>query len=93
MHVQSNPAQALVAYRITERSPELQAMSLNWEREWREAVATVAGSWERSRALPMAGAVMGMISSVLELWLENRGEDDLIEMIQQGFVALETGWR
>ncbi len=93
VHVQANPAQALVAYRITEQSAELQAMSLGWEREWREAVAAVAGSWERSRALPMAGAVMGVISSTLEMWLQHGGRDDLVEMIDRGFDALETGWR
>ncbi len=36
---------------------------------------------------------MGVISSTLEMWLQHGGRDDLVEMIDRGFDALETGWR
>ncbi len=91
-HVQSHAAPALVAYRLTEASAELQSVSLGWEREWRQAVAEMAPHWPRARAIAMAGAVMGMISSVLGLWLETGGRNDLVVMIDRAFEALAAGW-
>jgi AcrR family transcriptional regulator len=91
-HVQANSAAALLAYRLTQGSQELQATSLSWEREWRLAVAAVAHTWERDRAIILAGMVMGMISAGLGVWLHAGASGDLVAMIDDGFDILERGW-
>jgi AcrR family transcriptional regulator len=91
-YVEANAASALLAYQLTQGSEELQAMSLSWEREWRLAVAAVAHTWERDRAIILAGMVMGMISAGLGVWLHAGASGDLVAMIDDGFDILERGW-
>ncbi len=91
-HVQANSSAALLAYRLTQGSQELQTTSLSWEREWRLAVAAVAHTWERDRAIILAGMVMGMISAGLGVWLHAEADGDLVAMIDYGFDIIERGW-
>jgi AcrR family transcriptional regulator len=91
-YVAARPADAQLAHRLAEGSPELQAMSLSWERDWRIAVADLAGSWQRDQAAVFAGMAMGMISATLGLWLRDGATGDLVAMIDRGVDQLEQGW-
>ena len=91
-YVEANSASALVAFRLTQNSVELQAMSTSWEREWRIAVADIAHQWDRDQAIILAGMVMGMISAGLGIWLDRGASGDLRAMVEAGFSTLESGW-
>jgi AcrR family transcriptional regulator len=90
--VSAKPGEVQLAYRLTGGSSELQAMSMNWERDWRIAVAEIARSLPRGEAAVLAGMAMGMISANLELWLQDGATGDLVGMIDHGVDQLERGW-
>lgn len=90
-HVVNDPASARRVYAIVQDSIELQALSIQWERDWRTVTATVLAVMGRDRAEVVAGIVMGMISANLGLWLRNDDQTDLVRMISDGFDLIESG--
>jgi AcrR family transcriptional regulator len=86
-----HPDPARRAYAVARQSMELQAMGSRWEHEWRMATATMLASLGHSRAVTVAGIVMGMISASVELWLDGGTSTDLVDMISDGFDLIERG--
>jgi AcrR family transcriptional regulator len=80
------------SYRIAQGSVELQALTMQWERDWRIAAATVARPLGRERAAVVGGVVMGMITATLSLWFQGKTKGNLVAMVDAGFDLLESGF-
>lgn len=81
--------------RIVDASPGLLAADRRRDRQWDAVVAAALAG----RGLPTlehriaAGAIMGALRTVLRVWFDGDGADDLVAMGMQAFAALGAGFQ
>lgn len=77
---------------LIRRHPTLRAFERENDRHWEQVIAdALAKEYGVQTARLLGGAMMGLIRSAFEIWLESDGTLNLIEMAQRIFLMLDHG--
>ncbi|MCB9555789.1 MAG: TetR family transcriptional regulator [Deltaproteobacteria bacterium] len=83
--------------RLALHVPELQAVSRQYDRAWEALIAqtlerdTGTSAAGQQLAQLLAGGLVGLIRTVLDLWVDSDGERNLVQLAHEAFDVLERG--
>ena len=90
----SQRGEVVVVEQLVRQHPALRAREREYDRHWEQVIAAALasdGSTDDALARLLAGAVMGLIRSAFEQWLEADGKQNLIELAQRIYLLLDHG--
>jgi len=84
----------VVVEQLIRKHPALRAREREYDRHWEQVIAAALahdGATDAALARLLAGAMMGLIRSAFEQWLEADGNQNLIELAQRIYLLLDHG--